>query len=217
MRVDAMRQIRDARGLPAILELAERGKASWQIGVHAARDLLSEEELQELLRLALRRVLEGNESVHTSKNLIAGAVRAIPDDKREHIIKAVAAGLAEQGVVLVLSPFGKVSWTLVDALSEAAQAKYWSDVVPDWIYDSEVESNEGVERLLKAHRPARRFRLSGSTRRSSMRKYFPACIDDDGRRQRETRRIHASALRRREGVQASECQPVADSRAEGRA
>jgi len=47
MRVDAMRQIRDARGLPAILELAERGKASWQIGVHAARDLLSEEELQE--------------------------------------------------------------------------------------------------------------------------------------------------------------------------
>jgi hypothetical protein len=78
--------------------------------------------------------------------------------------------------LLVLSPFGKVSWTLVDALSEAAQAKYWSDVVLDWIYDSEVESNEGVERLLKAHRPARRFRLSGSTRRSSMRKYFPACI-----------------------------------------
>ncbi len=54
MRVDAMREIRDQRGLPALLELAERGKASWEVGLYAARDLLSEAELVELLRLALQ-------------------------------------------------------------------------------------------------------------------------------------------------------------------
>jgi hypothetical protein len=160
MRVDAMREIRDQRGLPAILELADRGKASWQIGVHAARDLLSEEEFQEILRLALRRVLEGKEPVHPSKNLIAGAVRAIPDEnKRERIIKAVATDFSEEEIVqlLVLSPFGKPTWNLVDTLGEAAQAKYWSDIVPDWIHDSDAETNEGVERLLKAHRPRAAF------------------------------------------------------------
>ncbi|MEA2758744.1 MAG: hypothetical protein QOH65_1357, partial [Methylobacteriaceae bacterium] len=160
MRVDAIREIRDERGLPAILELAERGKASWQIGLHAARDLLSEEELQELLRLALQRVLQGNELVNPSKNLIAAAVRAIPDEgNRERLIKVVATGLSEEDVVqlLVLSPFGKGTWKLVDTFGKAAQAKYWSDVVPEWLFDSDIENNEGVERLLKAGRPRAAF------------------------------------------------------------
>jgi addiction module HigA family antidote len=160
LRIDAMREIRDARDLAGLLELAERGNASWQIGVHAARDLLSEEELQELVRLALRTVLEDKEVAYPYKNLIAGAVRAIADeDKRERILKAVAADLADEDMarVLVLAPFGRSTWKLVDALSEAAQVRYWREVVPDWIQDSDEENNEGVEHLLKAGRPRAAF------------------------------------------------------------
>jgi len=160
MRVDAMREIRDQCGLLALLELAERGKASWQVGVHAARDLLSETDLVELLRLALQPVLDGKDAVHPFKNVIAGAVRAIPDDdERERVLKAVGAGLSEEDTMrlLVLAPFGKGTWKLVDALGEAAQAKYWSDVGPDWIHHSDAENNEGVERLLKADRPRAAF------------------------------------------------------------
>ncbi len=141
-------------------ELSERGKVSWVIGVLAASAVLSEQELQELLRLALAPILAGKEEVHSHKNLIGGAVRAlVDDDKREGVLKDVAAGLSEEDMVrlFVLAPFGKSTWKLVDVLGEAAQAKYWSEVTPDWIHDSDAENNEGVERLLKAERPRAAF------------------------------------------------------------
>lgn len=80
------------------------------------------------------------------------------DDKREVIINGVAANLSEEEKVqlFILSPFGKRTWKLVDALSEAAQANYWSAVTPDWLRDNDAE-NEAVERLLKATRPRAAF------------------------------------------------------------
>ena len=160
LRVAAMHEIRDARGLAGLLELAEHGKASSQIGVLAAHDLLSEQELQELLRLALRSMLEDGKGAYSYKNIIGGAVRAISeDDKRERILKAVAADLAEEDTarLLMLASFARNTWVLVDELSEAAQARYWRDVVPDWIRYSDEETNEAVERLLKAGRPRAAF------------------------------------------------------------
>jgi hypothetical protein len=72
-RTEALREIMAQRGLAGILELSERGKASWVIGVLAASTVLSEQELQELLRLALAPIIAGKEEVHSYKNLIAGA------------------------------------------------------------------------------------------------------------------------------------------------
>jgi hypothetical protein len=160
LRTEALREILAQRGLAGILELSECGKASWVIGVLAASAVLSEQELQKLLRLALAPILAGKEEVHSHKNLIAGAARAlVDDDKREAILRSVAAGLSEDDTVrlLVLAPFGKSTWRLVDALGEAAQAKYWSEVTPGWIHNSDAENNEGVERLLKAERPRAAF------------------------------------------------------------
>lgn len=126
------------------------------IGALAASAVLSEQELRELLRLALAPIIVGREDVHSHKNLIGGAVRAlVDDDKRKAVLEDVSAGLSEVDMVrlLVLAPFGKNTWGLVDALGEAAQAKYWSEVAPDWIHNWDAENNDGVERLLKARRP----------------------------------------------------------------
>jgi len=160
LRTEALREILGQRGVAGILELSDRGKASWVIGALGASVLLSEQELQELLRLALAAILGGKEEVHSHKNLIAGAVRALVDlDKREAVLKGVAAGSSEEDMVrlLVLAPFGKSTWKQVDALGEAPQAKYWGEVIPNWIHNSDAENNEGVERLLKAGRPRAAF------------------------------------------------------------
>lgn len=78
-------------GLAGILELSERGKASWVIGSLSVSAVLRKQELQQLLRLALAPILSGEEKVHSCKNLISGAVRAIVDeDKREEILRSVA-------------------------------------------------------------------------------------------------------------------------------
>ena len=160
-RVEAMRDVLSGRGVPGLLELAERGNAAWTIGVLAAmKDLLNERQCIELLGLAFARVSKGNDDAHASKNVIAGALRATADDeKRTRIIKAVAAGMPEDDMarLLVLGPYAAATWKVVDTLGQAAQDKYWNEVVPDWIHQSDEENNEGVERLLKAGRPRAAF------------------------------------------------------------
>jgi addiction module HigA family antidote len=160
LRTEALREILVQRGLAGILELSEHGKASWEIGVLAASAVLSEQELQKLLRIALTPILVGKQEVHSHKNLIAGALRALVDDgKREALLNGVGASLSDddKAQLLVLAPFGKSTWNLVDALGEAAQERYWSEVTPQWIHNSDGENNEGVERLLKAGRPRAAF------------------------------------------------------------
>ena len=160
LRTKALREIWNKHGVAGLVDLSERGKASWVIGVLAASVVLSEHELQELLRLALAPILAGLEHVQSHKNLIAGALRATEDDdKREATIRAITAGQSEEYTVRVLSlaPYRKCTWKLVDALGEASQAKYWSEVAPDWIHDSDPENSESVERLLRAGRPRAAF------------------------------------------------------------
>lgn len=162
-RTHAMQDILEVKGLPGLLELAECGTAAWTVGSLSACDLLSEAELIEFIQLCVRKILDNQEPIFPAKNVVAGAVRALADDNtRERVLRAVANGLSEEEVpqLLVLASFGKHTWTLVDGLSAKAQAKYWSDVVPDWVGHSEGEMNEGVERLLKAERPRAAFAIA---------------------------------------------------------
>lgn len=160
LRVEALHDILAQRGLAGILDLSDRGKASWAIGVLATSAVLSEQELKKLLRLALAPILGGKKEVPASKNLIGGALRALNDERTfEATLKGVATDLSEEDKVrfFVLAPFGKRTWKLVDALGEAARAEYWREVTPDWIHNSDSENNEAIERLLKAERPRAAF------------------------------------------------------------
>jgi addiction module HigA family antidote len=159
-RVEALREVFVQRGLAGIVELSERGKAPWVVGTLVASEVLEEDGLVELLRLALNPILFGKLEVHAYKNLIAGALRVTQDSgKRDRLLKGAAAGLSDDEMVqlLVLAPFGNSTWKLVDALSASAQAKYWNEVTPEWIHDSDGENNEAVERLQKASRPRAAF------------------------------------------------------------
>jgi len=159
-RVEAMREIQKTRSLPGLLELAERGNAAWWVGVHAARDLLSEMELVELMQLCIKKVIDNKDPVFPAKSVIGGALRAVADDNtRERVLRVVAKDLSEDQVaqLLLLAYFGKQTWTLVDELAETAQARYWSEVAPDWSGQSAADLNESVDRLLKAERPRAAF------------------------------------------------------------
>ncbi|PRA73027.1 addiction module antidote protein, HigA family [Pseudomonas sp. MYb187] len=160
LRGEALREVFAHRGLSGILELSERGNAPWIIGSLAARVVLSESELLELLRIALEADHSGGDGARSHKSLISGAIRAlIDDDQRNGILSSAATGLSEEAVVglFLLAPFGKSTWSLVDTLSGHVQSQYWNEVSPDWVSDSESERNEAVERLLKASRPRAAF------------------------------------------------------------
>jgi hypothetical protein len=159
LRTKALQEIASQTGLPGILELARRGKASSVIGSLAASAVLSRPELQDLLRLALAPIMSGAEDVQANKGLIVGALHAMGDNnQRETLLKSVA-GNSEEAMVqlLLLAPFRRSIWKLVDELGEAARDQYWLHARPDWIFDSDDENNEGVERLLKAKRSRAAF------------------------------------------------------------
>jgi hypothetical protein len=123
LRTEALQEVREQRGFEGLLELAQRGKASWQIGWLAAGALLSEAELKQLLGLALKPILSGGENVHAEKNLVAGAFRAIFDEaKREFVLRGVIEKLSEEDAarVALLAPFRRGTWKFVDTLSDAA-------------------------------------------------------------------------------------------------
>jgi hypothetical protein len=160
-RAGAMREIVEQRGLAGLIALAEGGNASWQIGILAiSKKVLSETQLISLLKMALQPILAGRAKVHSLRSLISGTVRALTDNnQRARVFNAVAEHLEELDKVslLLLMPFATSTWKLVDDLGQAAREKYWSEVVPEWIHQSDTEANEAVERLLKAERPRAAF------------------------------------------------------------
>lgn len=159
LRIEALREILAHRGLSGIIELARRGNAAWILGSLVTRDLLTEPELLALLRNAFEAMHADGEVGHSHRTLISGALGALSDDRRTKVLSHLMGGLSEKDVVglLLLSPFGRSTWSLVDTLGEHSQFQYWTEVVPDWISDSETERNEAIERLLKAERPRAAF------------------------------------------------------------
>lgn len=171
LRIHALQEIFKQDGLTGILEFSKCGNASWVIGALLAGSVLSEKDLQELIRIAIAPVLAGEGAVHSYKNLIGGALRAVIDDvKREAILKSVATRFTEEEKVelFVLAPFSKATWKIIDTLGETAKSLYWNTVIPDWLHDSDVENNEAVERLIRAKRPRAAF---------SCVKYHPEKLD----------------------------------------
>lgn len=159
LRTEALHEVLEQRGLQGIIELAERGDAALKIGWLGASVLLSETLLIELLRTALVPILEEEGELFPRKNLIAGALRSLDDEKRERVLTGTAKGLSDGDAVrlFLLSPFCRSTWKFVDALDKGARDKYWIEVDPDWIKNSDDERNEAVDRLLTAKRPRAAF------------------------------------------------------------
>ncbi len=158
LRTEALREVLEQRGTEGIIQLAERGDAAWQIGQLAA-EMLEENLLMELLRSALRPILENEAEYIPRKNLIAGVLRFLSDEKQEMVLKDLAKGLEDDNAarLFLLAPFCRNTWKLVDALGEGARTKYWLEVIPNWIRQSDDENIEAVDRLLNAQRPRAAF------------------------------------------------------------
>lgn len=160
LRTAALKEIVSVGGPSEILELAFRGKASWVVGVLCADGALSEPELEELLRLAVIAKNSRAEAAASVDNLIAGALRAMPDQtKLEAILNTLAQNLEGTaiGSLYVLAPYNRRTWALVDRLDDTIQAKYWGEIVPDGMLQEAAELTESVERLLAAERPRAAF------------------------------------------------------------
>ncbi len=158
LRVHALGEVFEAYGLPGILELAEMGKAASEIGWLMASDVLPAKGLPGLLLTALTQLY--NSEPWAKKSLIAGALRAVRDDKRRaSILRKVKKGCSQTDFVklLLLAPFRRSTWQMVDELDEEHRNAYWDQVAPDPMRNAGEEHREAVERLLMVQRPRAAF------------------------------------------------------------
>ncbi len=157
-RIKALREILEARGLSGIFELAEMGNVASEIGSLMAEKLLRTEDMSGFLQAALSPA--SSSLSWAKKNLIGGALRVMHDDaQRVNMLTEVEMNLAQADFVqlLLLAPFRRGTWQMVDNLDEQNRQTYWNDVVPGWVREEEDETNEAVERLLAAQRPRTAF------------------------------------------------------------
>lgn len=154
LRTEALREILDARGVQGILDLVETGKAASLVGWIVAKDLLSEDDIATFLLAALPP--PKSSQVWARTELVRGALGSIQDEKvRVGTLLRAKSHLSQEefAQLLLLAPFRRDMWQLVDNLDEQHQAAYWREVVPDWVHDAGDENNQAIERLLAVQRP----------------------------------------------------------------
>ena len=158
LRVIALRDIFKNRGVSGIFELAEKGKAASLIGWLMGRELLTAKDIPGIIFTSQAPTLEGHSWAR--KSFITGLLSALQEeDKREGVLRKIKDELSRSDFarLLLLAPFRRGTWKMVDELDDQHRQIYWGDVIPSWIHDADIENNEAVARLLAVGRPRAAF------------------------------------------------------------
>lgn len=160
IRVKALDEIYESRGLAGIFELAEMGKVAHLIGALMTEKMKQEKDIPSFLLAALSP--NSNSLSWSRKNLISGALRAMQDETMlTSVLDKIKKELSQADFVqlLLLAPFRRCIWQMVDKLDVQYRNTYWDGVIPDWSHYEDNESCDAVERLLAVQRPRAAFSL----------------------------------------------------------
>ena len=158
LRAEALREVLTERGIAGVIELAEMGGAASQIGWLMVTNVLQEDEIPAFLLEAFPR--ETNSEALARKNIVFGGLHSIRDQvKRAKVLHELKEQLQQEDMtrLLMLAPFCRQTWQMVDGLDEIHRQTYWGEVTPDQIRESDEENNESIERLISAKRPRAAF------------------------------------------------------------
>lgn len=156
LRMKAVREVRDAHGAAGVLALAERGQAGSNAGWALAKTAASDAALvDDLAALA-----DGRDLAGPLASLISGALAGAGQDS-DTVLRALASALPEDKRVplLLLAPFGRLTWQLADELGDDVAAAYWEETRPFWCHEP-ADLEYAIGRLLGALRPRAAFGLA---------------------------------------------------------
>lgn len=156
LRMKAIREVREAHGVIGVLDLAERGQAGSNAGWALAKIAANETALVDDLAV----LIDGRELSGPLASVISGALSAVGQDS-DTVLRALASALPkdQQVPLLLLAPFGRLTWQLADELGEDIAAGYWKEVRPFWCHEP-ADLELAIQRLLGALRPRAAFELA---------------------------------------------------------
>lgn len=156
LRVEALTDIMQERGIGGIFALAEKGNSQRKIGELLASDICADEQIEDLILQCLSRAEKDSSS---RDGIVFGALSTLDEGRRKSIYASLQGKVAEDGALhfLLLSPYRASTWELVKQLSSEARDRYWDEVIPEYVVGAPEENNKSVRHLLEMNRPRAAF------------------------------------------------------------
>ena len=188
-RISALCEIYSQRDISGLIDLARRGEGQTVVGILALRiPGFGGSEVKTLISSALDEA-EGDNR-RQMENLIRGVLEGLEETRRENMLREfLEAGPGETFLkILLLAPFCRKTWELLNQLSDKQKSRYWKEVDPLRDPPDPLELGEAVENLIRAGRPFRAAGLAGHRITGLEPKSVFRLLEAIGKSQNEERR-----------------------------
>ncbi|MHB8077562.1 hypothetical protein [Desulfosporosinus fructosivorans] len=158
LRREALSKIMSERGLEGVLNLACRGECANLIGGLLSKILV---ERQEVLNLSANILAPGPlADSHVRQSVMSGLLQGLVSGNKADLILQLIDQLKISEVVslLLLAPFAKVIWDIVETLDVTAQESYWKAINPNLLRGEKLDSLQyAIDHLISVKRPRAAF------------------------------------------------------------
>ncbi len=159
LRINALKEILDVRGMERILLIAEKGEAARTIGYLISIIYKTTNKLVK----AIRFILDSSTNLEftSHRSLVHGILSSLERKPAEKILPKLLHSLNDSEVIpiLTLCPFNDSTWNLLKTMKKEIQDDYWNNVLPNWSRNSSEELQYALEKLLESKRPRSVFYL----------------------------------------------------------
>lgn len=156
LQAQALGEIFHHAGTEGIIDCASRGWDNYQIGLCASVSVLS---IREICNLIFDLSKLSDQFVERHKSLLVGLLSGLIDERRRDVFVRLKSVLSKSDVLslILIAPYRKGTWQIVDEHLAEMQRDYWAEVVPRCPPVSSLELNESVRRLIDGGRPVAAF------------------------------------------------------------
>ena len=150
-RISALSEIYFEAGIGGLIKLAREGRGQMVVGRLASQvSSLDESDMKKLICSALNEA--AGEGQRQMENLVRGVLWGLDSVPRERILREFS-GTEMFVKLLLLAPFRRETWELLDKLKEQEKTFYWKRVDPSTKPSDPVQLNESVRKLVEAGQP----------------------------------------------------------------
>ena len=159
LRLDALREIWEARGFSGVTALLEKIKAEANIVGSTMKEILKvQSEKIGFVKSCIDAVTEDNESFY--KACLAGFLWSVDTDLIETLVDEIERSYDQEALTMLLLclPYTAATWHCLDEKPGAIKTEYWKNVEPrTWVDTPAEEINETIDRLLEVNRAPEAF------------------------------------------------------------
>ncbi len=156
LRQSAIEEVLAHGGISEVFRLADSGQAQHTAGWHLSKAITDLAPL----KAALLEVV-GSEAVCGGKASFIGGALAEGASRKLGLIGALTIDQPDEVMlsILLIAPFERSTWDVVETLSDDLQSRYWQDIAPGW-NRTDDDVRYAVKKLVEAGRPRAAFNFA---------------------------------------------------------